>query len=160
MEKHVLNLLEFQISTPTVAHFYHVYDWALQFDERTRILGEFICDMLLLNYDLLEYPPSLLASAAAFLACFTLHQGTSNAMDQKAFTNAKRLFGSWHSLDAFAKCAQHVSLSWSECRNNVSFSRFDAVNTKYDNRVEIINVRTEVPPILTTRNYEEWFYAS
>ncbi len=54
----------------------------------------------------------------------------------------------------------HVILSWSESRHNPNFSRFDAVNNKYEQHIDVINIRSILPPLIQKRTIElSWFYA-
>jgi hypothetical protein len=39
----------------------------------------------------------------------------------------------WHTLAQFVECVEHVLMQWTESRHNPHFSRFDAINNKYDN---------------------------
>jgi len=41
----------------------------------------------------------------------------------------------WYNVREFKRCADHVVMQWSESRHNINYSRFDAVNNKYDNLV-------------------------
>jgi hypothetical protein len=73
------------------------------------------------------------------------------------------MFGSWHSLRSdFTKCVDHVLSSWSESRHNPNFSRFDAINNKFDkahnNHSERMNMRALMPPLIPSRALEFWFY--
>ena len=73
----------------------------------------------------------------------------------------KELFGKWYSSEEFQKAVDHVTLSWSESRHNPNFSRFDAVNNKYEQHIELINIRGILPPLIQKRLVEEnWFYSS
>jgi hypothetical protein len=72
----------------------------------------------------------------------------------------KELFGSWYTVDQFQKAVDHLILSWSESRHNPNFSRFDAVNNKYEQHIELINIRSILPPLVQRRLVEEnWFYS-
>ncbi len=53
----------------------------------------------------------------------------------------------------------HVRLSWAESRYNPNFSRFDAVNNKYDHFAQLIDVRQLQPPLVPAKLFEKWFYS-
>ena len=54
--------------------------------------------------------------------------------------------------------------NWSESRHNPNFSRFDAVNNKFENlqktysERELINLRTLMPPVVHSSLIYKWFY--
>jgi hypothetical protein len=56
-------------------------------------------------------------------------------------------------------------MQWTESRHNPNYSRFDAVNNKYDNIamppeliIEGFRLRTLQPPIINSKFYPLWFY--
>ena len=72
---------------------------------------------------------------------------------------AKELFGSWYSIEEFAQCANHVRSSWVESKHNPNFSRFDAVNNKYEQFSETVNIRMIYPPHVSQVMIEKWIYS-
>jgi hypothetical protein len=71
----------------------------------------------------------------------------------------RSLYGSWYSAAELEQCVDHVRLSWAESRHNPNFSRFDAVNNKYEQYAETcINIRQIQPPLVPSRLYEKWMY--
>jgi len=42
------------------------------------------------------------------------------------------MFGTWYTTEELKKCVDHVRISWAESRQNPNFSRFDAVNNKFE----------------------------
>ncbi len=113
---------------------------------------------MLLTISSIGYPPSLVASSCIFVALVA--QGKPMpAKDSDEFKCAMQLFGTWYHLEEFEKCVDHVRLSWAESRYNPHFSRFDAVNNKYDQMAHIINLRQLQPLLVQAKLFECWFYA-
>ncbi len=91
-EKKVLSLLKFRMYSPTCAHFLRIYETALGIDEPTRILSNYLSDLMLLNYEALGQAPSLLASAILCFACFVLHT-TPSVSSRRAIIEIERSAG-------------------------------------------------------------------
>ena len=51
-----------------------------------------------------------------------------------------------------------VKLAWTDCRNNPYYSRFDAVNNKYQNNLEEINVRQIMIPLIQRNEHDQWVH--
>lgn len=56
-------------------------------------------------------------------------------------------------------------MQWAESRHNPNYSRFDAVNNKYDSIamppdliIEGFRLRTLQPPLTNSKFYSLWFY--
>ena len=98
----------------------------------------YLSDLMLLAANTHIFPPSLLASAYLFIAVLT-HQDT--VVDAQKLEKARQLFGDWYSPSDLEQCVDHVRLSWTESRHNPNFSRFDAVNNKYEQFADIVNIR-------------------
>ena len=69
------------------------------------------------------------------------------------------LYGGWFTQEEFEKCVDHVRISWIDSRNNPNFSRFDAVNNKYETYIETLNIRHVQPPLIASRLFEKWIYS-
>ena len=71
MEKQIIGNLDFNLFSPGSAHFLNLYSRVIKFENpKTMKLASFLTDMLLINYEALKYPHSLLASASLFIASF------------------------------------------------------------------------------------------
>ena len=73
----------------------------------------------------------------------------------------------WHAFSDFEGCLEHVMTQWADSRHNPNYSRFDAVNNKYDNMAmppEIaqseFSLRTLQPPLINKKLYTSWLYTS
>ncbi len=77
------------------------------------------------------FPPSILASACLFVSAISNEEALPNENNEK-LKSAKQLFGKWFTMQQFKECVDHVRQSWAESRHNPHFSRFDAVNNKYE----------------------------
>ncbi|PSC70498.1 Peptide chain release factor 1 [Micractinium conductrix] len=68
MEAIVLDCLSFRINTPTPHTFLSMYKQALALQPRTCALASYLVELAMLEYDLLRFSPSHVASAATLLA--------------------------------------------------------------------------------------------
>ncbi|XP_057804773.1 G2/mitotic-specific cyclin-2-like [Salvia miltiorrhiza] len=73
MEKLMLNTLQFNMSVPTTYVFMLRFLKAAQSDSELELLSFFLIELCLVEYEMLKYPPSLLAAAAIYTAQCTLH---------------------------------------------------------------------------------------
>ncbi|KAH6768305.1 CYCLIN B2 [Perilla frutescens var. frutescens] len=72
MEKLIVNTLQFNMSLPTPYMFMRRFLKAAQSDKKLELLSFFILELCLIEYEMLRFPPSLLAAAAIFTAQCTL----------------------------------------------------------------------------------------
>ncbi|XP_050227291.1 G2/mitotic-specific cyclin-2-like isoform X2 [Mercurialis annua] len=73
MEKLMLDKLQFNISLPTPYVFMQRFLKAAQFDKKLELLSFFFIELTLVEYEMLKFPPSLLAAAAIYTAQCTLY---------------------------------------------------------------------------------------
>ncbi|CAH9127294.1 unnamed protein product [Cuscuta epithymum] len=79
MESHVLNLLDFQLSTPTTKKFLRRFVQAAQTSYQVpsvelEFMANYLAELTLVDYSFLKLLPSLIAASAVFLARWTLDQ--------------------------------------------------------------------------------------
>ncbi|XP_057794682.1 cyclin-B2-3 [Salvia miltiorrhiza] len=72
MEKLMINTLQFNMSLPTPYVFMKRFLKAAQSDKKLELLSFFIIELCLIEYEMLCFPPSMLAAAAVFTAECTL----------------------------------------------------------------------------------------
>lgn len=72
MEKVMVNTLQFNLSIPTPYVFIKRFLKAAQSHKELELLSFYLMDMCLVEYEMLKFPPSLLAAAAVFTAECTL----------------------------------------------------------------------------------------
>ncbi|GMN21590.1 hypothetical protein TIFTF001_051141 [Ficus carica] len=72
MEKLMVNTLQFNLSVPTPYVFMRRFLKAAQSDKKLELLSFFIIELCLVEYQMLRFPPSLLAAAAVYTAQCTL----------------------------------------------------------------------------------------
>ncbi|KAK6939222.1 Cyclin, C-terminal domain [Dillenia turbinata] len=72
MEKLMVNTLQFNISVPTPYVFMRRFLKAAQSDEQLEHMSFFIIELCLVEYEMLKFPPSLLAAAAIYTAQCTI----------------------------------------------------------------------------------------
>ncbi|KAK9285494.1 hypothetical protein L1049_024688 [Liquidambar formosana] len=73
MESLMLNTLQFNMSLPTPYVFMQRFLKAAQSDKKLELLSFFMIELCLVEYEMLKYPPSLLAAAAIYTAQCTLY---------------------------------------------------------------------------------------
>ncbi|KAJ7528098.1 hypothetical protein O6H91_16G083900 [Diphasiastrum complanatum] len=79
MERRVLNNLHFELTTPTTKTFLRRFIRAAQTTYKVaslqlEFLGNYLAELTLVEYNLLQYLPSMVAASAVFLAKLTLDQ--------------------------------------------------------------------------------------
>ncbi|CAK9178323.1 unnamed protein product [Ilex paraguariensis] len=72
MEKLMVNTLQFNLTVPTPYVFMRRFLKAAQSDKKLELLSFYIIELCLVEYEMLKFPPSLLAAAAIFTAECTL----------------------------------------------------------------------------------------
>ncbi|KAK4416903.1 G2/mitotic-specific cyclin-1 [Sesamum alatum] len=73
MERLMLNTLQFNMSVPTPYVFMRRFLKAAQSDRKLELLSFFLIELCLVEYEMLKYPPSVLAAAAICTAQSTLY---------------------------------------------------------------------------------------
>ncbi|KAK6922505.1 Cyclin, C-terminal domain [Dillenia turbinata] len=73
MERTMLNTLQFNMSVATPYIFIKRFLKAAQSDKKLEILSLFMIELCLVEYEMLKFPPSLLAAAAIYVAHCTLY---------------------------------------------------------------------------------------
>ncbi|XP_021286399.1 G2/mitotic-specific cyclin-2-like isoform X2 [Herrania umbratica] len=68
MEKLMVNTLQFNMSVPTPYVFVRRFLKAAQYDKKLEFLSFFLIELCLVEYEMLKFPPSLLAAAAIYTA--------------------------------------------------------------------------------------------
>mmetsp|Transcript_21083 Transcript_21083/g.20235 ORF Transcript_21083/g.20235 Transcript_21083/m.20235 type:complete len:132 (+) Transcript_21083:2059-2454(+) len=131
MEKTILNLMNFDLNCPTSLTFLKLYNQIFEYSPKVLITALYLADLMLLPADTHLFTPSLLASSYLFLSLIAHGEEILDENHAK-MQKARELFGDWYTPDQFAECANHVRRSWVESKHNPNFSRFDAVNNKYE----------------------------
>ncbi|CAN7120126.1 hypothetical protein BRARA_K01353 [Brassica rapa] len=132
MEKIMLNTLQFNMSLPTQYPFLKRFLKAAQSDKKLEMLASFLMELALVDYEMLRYPPSLLAASAVYTAQCTIH-GFSE-------WNSTCEFHSHYSEDQLRECSRRmVSLHQKAAtdkltgvRRKYSSSKFGYIATKYE----------------------------
>ncbi|XP_015884069.3 G2/mitotic-specific cyclin-2 isoform X2 [Ziziphus jujuba] len=72
MEKLMINTLQFNLSVPTAYVFMRRFLKAAESDKKLELLSFFMIELCLVEYQMLKFPPSLLAAAAIYTAQCTI----------------------------------------------------------------------------------------
>ncbi|KAF7829037.1 G2/mitotic-specific cyclin-1 [Senna tora] len=73
MEKLMLNTLQFNMSVPTAYVFMKRFLKAAEADKKLELLAFFLIELSLVEYEMLKFPPSMLAAAAVYAAQCTAY---------------------------------------------------------------------------------------
>lgn len=120
MEKNILNLIQFDLYSPTTVHFlkvlFQVLDVSL--NQRTRILSSYLADLMLLPFSSLQFKPSLLASSIIFVALASENQRFSDkgGAVEAELNNMKAIYSQWYTFEDFKRCIEFVVHSWNESK--------------------------------------------
>ncbi|KAK9164941.1 hypothetical protein Scep_000132 [Stephania cephalantha] len=76
MEKLMVNKLQFNLSLPTPYVFMRRFLKAAQSDKTLELLSFFLVELCLVEYEMLKYPPSLLAASAIYTAKCTVNRSS------------------------------------------------------------------------------------
>uniref|UniRef100_A0A5B7A5A8 Putative cyclin n=1 Tax=Davidia involucrata TaxID=16924 RepID=A0A5B7A5A8_DAVIN len=87
MEKLMINTLQFNLSVPNPYVFMRRFLKAAQSDRKLELVSFFIIELCLVEYDMLKFPPSLLAAAAIFTAQCTLSGSRQWSKTSERHTN-------------------------------------------------------------------------
>ncbi|KAG5542771.1 hypothetical protein RHGRI_015772 [Rhododendron griersonianum] len=87
MEKLMVNTLQFNMSVPTPYVFMRRFLKAAESDKKLELLSFFIIELCLVEYEMLKFPPSLLAAAAVFTAQSALCGYKKWSMTSERHTN-------------------------------------------------------------------------
>ncbi|KAL1215618.1 Cyclin-B2-2 [Cardamine amara subsp. amara] len=132
MEKIMLSTLQFNMSLPTQYPFLRRFLKAAQSDKKLEILASFLIELALVDYEMLRYPPSLLAATAVYTAQCTIH-GFSE-------WNSTCEFHSHYSENQLQECCRRmVSLHQKAATDKLTgvlrkyrSSKFGHIATKYE----------------------------
>lgn len=87
METLMVNKLQFNLSVPTPYVFLKRFLKAAQGDDKLELVAFFITELALVEYEMLKFPPSLLAAAAVFTAQCTLGRARQWSKTSEMHTN-------------------------------------------------------------------------
>jgi hypothetical protein len=71
MEKQILNVLNFELYSPTAVAFLKLYNQVFEFDAKVMVTAFYLADLMLLAVNSHYFTPSLLASGYLFLSLIT-----------------------------------------------------------------------------------------
>ena len=67
MEAHILQVLQYNIISPIPTDFYDIIAKSFNFDKKQYYLGEYFMESSLIDYQMVKYPPSVIAIASAYI---------------------------------------------------------------------------------------------
>uniref|UniRef100_A0A1J3K6C5 Cyclin-B2-1 n=1 Tax=Noccaea caerulescens TaxID=107243 RepID=A0A1J3K6C5_NOCCA len=100
MEKTMLDTLQFNVSLPTQYPFLKRFLKAAQAEKKCEMLASFLIELALVEYEMLRFPPSLLAATAVYTAQCTL--------DGFRQWNSTCEFHSHYSQDQLMECSRKM----------------------------------------------------
>ncbi|XP_071697551.1 cyclin-B2-4-like [Rutidosis leptorrhynchoides] len=87
MEKEMVNTLQFNLSVPTQYVFVKRFLKAAESNKEWELLSFYLVDMCLVEYEMLKFPPSLLAAAAVYTAGCTLNRSKQWTKKSQHYSN-------------------------------------------------------------------------
>ncbi|TQE13926.1 hypothetical protein C1H46_000557 [Malus baccata] len=87
MEKSMVNSLQFNFSVPTVYVFMRRFLKAAHSEKKLELLSFFLIELCLVEYEMLRFPPSMLAAAAIYTAQCTLSRFKQWSKTSEWYTN-------------------------------------------------------------------------
>ncbi|XP_074374674.1 G2/mitotic-specific cyclin-2-like [Apium graveolens] len=120
MEKLMINKFHYDFSVPTVYLFAKRFLKAAQSDSKTEFLAFYIIDLCLVEYEMVKYPPSMLAAAAVFTAQCTLGKAAQWSKMRERQTQYK--------AEDIMKCSRLMV----EFHQNAAKGKLTAVYRKYN----------------------------
>lgn len=111
MEKLMINTLQFNLSVPTAYVFMRRFLKAAQSDKKLELLSFFIIELCLVEYEMLQFPPSLLSAAAIYTAQCTLSRSQQwtktsewyTAYSEEQLVECSRMMFSFHQKSGAGK---------------------------------------------------------
>lgn len=131
METLMINKLQYDLSVPVVYVFVKRFLKVAQSDTKVELLAFYIIDLCLVEYEMVKFPPSMLAAAAVFTAQCTLGKATQWSKMKERQTNYKD--------DEIMKCSKLMV----EFHHNAATGRLTAVYRKYNTAKYGYAARTE-----------------
>ncbi|CAM8974630.1 unnamed protein product [Rhodiola kirilowii] len=119
MEKLIVNTLQFNMSVPTPFVFMRRFLKAAQSDKKLELLSFYIIELCLVEYEMLKFPPSLLAAAAIFTAQCTI-------IGSKQWSKTSQWY-STYSEEHLLECSKHMVT----LHRNAATGKLTGVHRKY-----------------------------
>lgn len=91
MENEVLVTLDYNITVPSVLKYLEVYTYYLKLDEMAVTLCRYLLELLLVDYKMLKFNPSLLASSAAYITMKIMKRDDCEKICQLSLYNEEKL---------------------------------------------------------------------
>lgn len=149
MEKTVLNMFNFRLQNATTLHFIKTFSSLLKLETTAATLGQYLADLTLLNYESLQFQPSLLAAAILYIASKQFDEAPTG------LEQCREAVG-WHTEQELQVAVEFVRNVWIEARNDMQFARFDAVNSKYESQ-HSLQIRSIWPAAIANVTINNWF---
>lgn len=148
----MIGFLDFNLFSPGSAHFLNLYMRVIRFEnEKTFKLASFLTDMLLINYEALKFPNSLLASACLYISTFLFNDRLCDEILEECSAHFD-----WYTPEELGEAVSFVKSAWMDSRFNPQMTRYEAVHHKYqDEGFEDLQI-AQVPVTRQPR----WFYSS
>ncbi|KAK1362230.1 Cyclin N-terminal domain-containing protein [Heracleum sosnowskyi] len=131
MENLMINMLQYDLSVPTVYMFVKRFLKADQSDDKMELLAFYIIDLCLVEYEMVKFSPSMLAAAAVFTAQCTLGKAAQWSKKRERQTNYKD--------EEIMKCSKLMV----EFHQNAATGKLTAVYRKYNTAKYGYAARTE-----------------
>ena len=91
MENDILVTLDYNITVPSVLKYLEVYTYYLKLDEMSVTFCRYLLELLLVDYKMLKFNPSLLASSATYITMKIMKQSDCEKICQLSLYNEEKL---------------------------------------------------------------------
>ncbi|CCG83623.1 Cyclin B [Taphrina deformans PYCC 5710] len=108
-EQYVLQVLEFNLSSPNPMNFLRRVSKADQYDIQVRTVAKYLLEISLVDHRFLVYPPSLVAAAGMYLARYMLDRGDwdANLVHYSGYTESQLIGCVRLMIDYLTKPVRH-----------------------------------------------------
>lgn len=124
MEDDVLQILEYNVLTPTSIQFYQIISKYFNFDDKVHYLGKFFLENSLIDYEMIFFSPSIIAFSCAYIV-----------MKYFGLKNYKYLFEiyNFYNNESNQKIIKDVARKLCFLVKNLSKSNLKSIKEKYSN---------------------------
>ncbi|KAK0583164.1 hypothetical protein LWI29_034148 [Acer saccharum] len=143
MEKLMVNTLQFNMSVPTPYVFMRRFLKAAQSDKKLERLSFFVIELCLVEYEMLKFPPSLLAAAAIYTAQCSLYQFKQWSKTSEWHTN--------YSEDQLWECSRLIV----SLHQKAGAGKLTGVYKKYSSSKFGYAAKAEPARFLLTENFDK-----
>jgi cyclin B len=129
-ERDLLDVLNYDVTLPSSLRFLEIYQVYLQLDETSFMFSRYLLELLLIDYKMIKYNPSLVAATAAYISV-----KISKRMDSRRITEV-----TGYGEDEMKECVRDLVL----ILDNVERNSLQAIRKKFSktNLLEVAKIKS------------------